>query len=433
MVATFANGGQLVKGNPVQVGGVPVGSVDSIKITEDGQAEVKMSIKDDHQPLHRRHPGHDPAVLTVGDRQPATSTWKLHPDGAEEIDSGEIGSDRTTTAVDLDELFSTRSIQTRKNLQAFFKNQAAQFRDRGEQANVGFQYLNPALATSESAVPRADPRHAGAGAVSWSTSSRLVTTVAERRGDLAALIGNLNTTTRALGDQKTALAESIGRLPPIMRRTNTTFVNLRAALDDLDPLVKASKPVARRLEPFLNQARALAADAGPRSCSVDHDPPPWPQQRPDQLSPVSPAAATSRWRRETAPTRPAAATSTWAARAGAFQETADAAEGRRGVQHRRAACDRLPRLARRLLHHRRRLRRPRRDGPSHHLLRRDHRLQQWHRPAGDRGRVRRSATSTGAAQRRCGGCRRGRSNVLSQEERDRLQCREEHRAVGDVP
>ena len=25
------------------------------------------------------------------------------------------------------------------------------------------------------------------------------------------------------------------------------------------------------------------------------------------------------------------------------------------------------------------------------------------------------------------------SNVLSQEERDRLQCREEHRAVGDVP
>ena len=51
--ATFANGGQLVKGNPVQVGGVPVGSVqDSIKITEDGQAEVEMTIKDDHQPLH---------------------------------------------------------------------------------------------------------------------------------------------------------------------------------------------------------------------------------------------------------------------------------------------------------------------------------------------------------------------------------------------
>jgi phospholipid/cholesterol/gamma-HCH transport system substrate-binding protein len=48
-----------------------------------------------------------------------------------------------------------------------------------------------------------------------------------------------------------------------MRRANTTFVNLRAALDDVDPLVDASKPVAARLGPFLAQARGLAADAKP--------------------------------------------------------------------------------------------------------------------------------------------------------------------------
>jgi phospholipid/cholesterol/gamma-HCH transport system substrate-binding protein len=94
-------------------------------------------------------------------------------------------------------------------------------------------------------------------------SSKLVTALAEKRDDLAALIGNLNDTTRALGDQKAALAESIGRLPPFMRRTNTTFVNLRAALNDVDPLVNASKPVAKRLQPFLTQARAFAHDAKP--------------------------------------------------------------------------------------------------------------------------------------------------------------------------
>ena len=48
-----------------------------------------------------------------------------------------------------------------------------------------------------------------------------------------------------------------------MRRANTTFVNLRAALDDVDPLVDASKPVARRLQPFLREARELAANGGP--------------------------------------------------------------------------------------------------------------------------------------------------------------------------
>jgi len=90
-----------------------------------------------------------------------------------------------------------------------------------------------------------------------------VTALAERRDDLAGLIGNLNDTTRALGSQKEALAESIGRLPPFMRRANTTFVNLRSTLDAVDPLVEASKPVAKRLGPFLSQARAFAADAEP--------------------------------------------------------------------------------------------------------------------------------------------------------------------------
>jgi phospholipid/cholesterol/gamma-HCH transport system substrate-binding protein len=41
------------------------------------------------------------------------------------------------------------------------------------------------------------------------------------------------------------------------------FVNLRAALDDVDPLVNASKPVARQLGPFLDELRPLAADARP--------------------------------------------------------------------------------------------------------------------------------------------------------------------------
>ena len=51
--ARFMNAGQLVKGNPVELGGVPVGSVKDIKITDDGQAEVELSIDDDYAPLRR--------------------------------------------------------------------------------------------------------------------------------------------------------------------------------------------------------------------------------------------------------------------------------------------------------------------------------------------------------------------------------------------
>ena len=44
-----------------------------------------------------------------------------------------------------------------------------------------------------------------------------------------------------------------------MRLANTTFVNLRSALDDLKPLVDDSKPVAPKLQKLLVQLRPLAA------------------------------------------------------------------------------------------------------------------------------------------------------------------------------
>src|SRR3954466_8651894 len=51
--ARFLNAGQLVKGNPVQTGGAPIGSVKGIRITGDGQAEITMKIDSDHSPLLR--------------------------------------------------------------------------------------------------------------------------------------------------------------------------------------------------------------------------------------------------------------------------------------------------------------------------------------------------------------------------------------------
>ena len=71
-------------------------------------------------------------------------------------------------------------------------------------------------------------------------------------------------TTTALTSNGEALGESVGLLPNVMRKANTTFVNLRSALDDLDPLVNDAKPVVRtKLIPFLDELRPFARDARP--------------------------------------------------------------------------------------------------------------------------------------------------------------------------
>jgi phospholipid/cholesterol/gamma-HCH transport system substrate-binding protein len=260
--ARFLNAGQLVKGNPVQTGGVPIGSVEGIRITPDGQAEIELEIADEYAPLRR---GTRAAIRQLSQSGLANRyvDLKLPPHSESEIpEGGVLDTDKTVTQVDLDELFNTLDDETRKSLRGFLKGSAAQWRGHAEQANAGLQYLNPALSTSSrlfNELTKDEPLLERF----LVDSSRLVTAVAERRDDLAGLVGNLNDTTRALGSQNRALAEAIGLLPPFMRRANTTFVNLRSTLDEVDPLVDAARPVAKRLQPFLSQARAFAADAEP--------------------------------------------------------------------------------------------------------------------------------------------------------------------------
>ena len=94
-------------------------------------------------------------------------------------------------------------------------------------------------------------------------SSKLLGTIATRSSDLTSLVKNLGTTTEALASQKKALGQSIQRLPQFMALADTTFVNLRNALDDLTPLVNISKPVAPKLQKFLAQLEPLAKNAVP--------------------------------------------------------------------------------------------------------------------------------------------------------------------------
>src|SRR5688572_16068109 len=265
VTADFINAGQLVNGNPVQTGGTPIGSVEDIDITDEGQAVIEFSVDDDNAPL----PDGTHATIRQFSQSGIANRYidltfppESQSGGRTIDDGGHIGIDNTTTAVDLDELFNTLDPPTRKALQGFFKGQAAQFENMGKKANVGFAYLNPALSTSSRFFNELT-RDTPALERFLVDSSELVTALAAKRDDLAGLISNLSTTTTALASQKQALADSITELPPFMRQANTTFVNLRSALDDVDPLVEASKPAVRELGPFLNDARALVADAEP--------------------------------------------------------------------------------------------------------------------------------------------------------------------------
>jgi phospholipid/cholesterol/gamma-HCH transport system substrate-binding protein len=264
VTAEFENASQLVKGNEVVVGGVAAGTVKEIELGPNGKAEVTFSVDDDYAPLHRGTTAtvRSPSLSQIAGRQIQLT---LPPDstaGSEIPDGGQMSEQETVSAVDLDQLFNTLDPKTIKDFKHVIQGFAISYDGVSRQANAGFKYLNPFLSTSRRVFGElsADQRTFENLIVD---TSQLSGALAQRAPDISALVANLDQMMNALGDQKQALAESISKLPGFMRSANTTFVNLRAALDDLDPLVSASKPVATKLGPFLNELRAASADAVP--------------------------------------------------------------------------------------------------------------------------------------------------------------------------
>ncbi len=262
VTAEFVNAGQLVKGSEVRVAGISVGSVEDIDISQSGTAEVTFSVNDDYAPLRQGTQATiKPTSLSgIANRY---IDLQLGPDDGQDIeDGGRLGPDHTATAVELDEVFALFDKETRSSLRGVIKGQADTLRGRGPELRRGIRYLNPALSTGARLFGELTRDRALLKRFVVD-SGTLVNALARRRDDLTGVVSNLNATFGALGSQQAALGESIERLPPFLRRANTTFVNLRAALDDVDPLVDAAKPAVRRLGPFLDQARLFAADAEP--------------------------------------------------------------------------------------------------------------------------------------------------------------------------
>ena len=212
----------------------------------------------------RGHPRRDPAHLAVGHRQPlrrAHARARHQPAARRRRHACDLSA--TTSVVDLDQVFNTIDKKTRGDLQDVIKGFATQYEGKSEEVGQSAKYFNPLLSTSR---VLADQVTEDEGALTrfLVNSSRAVTAVAERRDDLSGAGRQRERDGRR--DRRRERGARRARcelLPTTLRRANTTFVNLRATLDDLDVLVAESKPATKDLAPFLRELRPLVRDARP--------------------------------------------------------------------------------------------------------------------------------------------------------------------------
>jgi phospholipid/cholesterol/gamma-HCH transport system substrate-binding protein len=175
-----------------------------------------------------------------------------------------LGLASTTTPVDIDQFFNTFPAPVRRSLAQFIKGNAQWYAGRGEDgtANATYKYLGVGFNRAGAFAHdlNADERLLSRFLVS---SSRLGTAVSERGAELSSAIANANAAFGAIASQNAALGSSLQLLPPTFRQANTTFVNLRAALDDLEPLIDTSGTATKDLAPFLAELRPVLSKAVP--------------------------------------------------------------------------------------------------------------------------------------------------------------------------
>jgi phospholipid/cholesterol/gamma-HCH transport system substrate-binding protein len=249
----FQNAGQLVPDNQVLIGGSPVGSVKSIELSDENLAEINVEVD---QQLHEGTTAVIRATSLSGVANHYVSISPGPNSNPELDDDAELGLASTTTPIDIDQFFNTFPPNTRRGLEEFIEGNAQFYAGQGETGNDAYKYFGPALNRTGAFVNElnADQRLLERFVVS---SSKLATTVAERGDELESAFSNANTAFDAIADENVAFDQTLRRLAPTMRQANTTFVNLRAALDDLDPLIDTAKPATKDLAPFLAELQPV--------------------------------------------------------------------------------------------------------------------------------------------------------------------------------
>jgi phospholipid/cholesterol/gamma-HCH transport system substrate-binding protein len=258
----FPEAGQLVRGDQVQVGGVPVGSIKDITLLSNYNVRITINVESSLAPLHEGTTAEIrvPSLSSVANRYIALSPG---PNNRPGLPSGStLPTTATHGVVDLDQLFGIFNAKTRKGLQQLIQGSAEQYAGVGPQLQTDVRYFPPALTAFDHVLAefaRDQPVFTGF----LVESAKATTVLAGRSQQLTELVSHADTTLGAIGSQDTNLTAALKQLPATIKEGNHTFEQLPATLADLTRLVDASKPAAKPLGPFVSKLRPLVVAATP--------------------------------------------------------------------------------------------------------------------------------------------------------------------------
>ena len=258
----FPSAGQLVKGDVVRIGGTPAGTVKSVSLSDDDQAQIDITIDEHYGRLHEgttatiRAEGLTGVASRYVDVSPASETRPVLDDEAL------IQGDKTTAIVEIDQVFNALDPKTRKGLAGFIKGSADWYDGMEPAANASAREIPKALAQLSAVADEITSDSATFEQFLTETGDAMGA-IADHRAQFTDLVSNTRQTAAALASNTSSLRDALHEVPRALESGSDAFVSLRPALGDLRKLTDTSGPATKDLEPFLKQLTPVLQESDP--------------------------------------------------------------------------------------------------------------------------------------------------------------------------
>lgn len=268
------------QGHEVRIAGVPAGAIEAAEVTDDGAAEVELSVD-------REYTIYDNAQLVLRPKSPLNEMYVAidpgGPPGEELTDGDTLSTENTKRPIQFDEVLGHLDDNTRDALATLIVETDTALASAPEELAGGLSASEQVLEELRPVVEALREREETLAEL-ISALSTVSETVGGNDERLIAIADTLEQTLRSLGEQEGPLDESLRQLPgvtdslteamgsveqlsgeldPALRNVHDAAEPLQAALDDLDPALERADGVLERAAPVVERADPVVEDLRP--------------------------------------------------------------------------------------------------------------------------------------------------------------------------
>lgn len=258
--ATFKDASPLLEGNDVRVGGVKVGTVESMRVGKGG-AVLTLELDPSARPVHEDARLVIRPVSLLGERYIELDRGSAT--APELADGARLGPDRTESTVDLNDVLSLLDDPTSKSLAALVGSLGNGMDGNGAAVRRAIEALAPAMTDTGRLTSTLRDQNQTLGALVDSMSAVASGVAADDGRKLDSLIEASASVLRQTEIEEKAFRATLEEFPDTLKQARRTLGTLESTADDTTPVLKELRPTVDDLDDIADEVHDFADAADP--------------------------------------------------------------------------------------------------------------------------------------------------------------------------